>query len=128
MNFINVDGNLIKMSKIQIIIKSDDKKEPIFRADIPLTPENLNGIVSINKNWKKIISFIKNIHLPIPKDLFEKIQEIFQNIINHFTPNSSEPLLDRENAIEDFPPFTEQEIDEALKILEKLNELYKCRY
>ena len=37
-------------------------------------------------------------------------------------------LIDKENAIEDFPPFTEQEIDEALNILEKLNELYKCRW
>ncbi len=36
-------------------------------------------------------------------------------------------LIDKENAIEDFPPFTEQEIDEALDILEIVKELYKYR-
>ena len=36
-------------------------------------------------------------------------------------------LIDRENAIRDFPPFTEQEIDEALDILEIVKELYKHR-
>ena len=109
------------MSKnIQIIIKTDDKKEPIFELAIPLTFENLNGIKFFNNNLEKI----ENIVPKKSKGLFEKIKELFKKIKEYF---ESKPLIDKENAIRDFPPFTEQEIDEALDILEIVKELYKHR-
>lgn len=105
---------------IRIIIKADDKEEPIFDWYIPLTLENLNGIIDINSHLEKLKSILpKNDNV-----FFEKIQEIFKKIREYF---STKPLIDRENAIKDFPPFTEQEIDEALDILEIVKELYKHR-